>query len=78
MIWNNTDTQVTVTSYSVHSLKYLTAAKAESCRYFHIYGVRLGITWAAPSLGDTDIYMKEGRQKIRTTEKSETQQGKDK
>jgi len=78
MIWNNTDTQVTVTSYSVRSLKYRTAGKPESCRYFHIYGVRMGITWAAPSPGDTDIYMKEGRRKIRMTEKSETQQGKDK
>ena len=77
MIWNNTDTQVTVASYSVHSLKYLTAAKAESCRYFHIYGVRMGITWVAPSPGDTDIYMEEGRQKIRMTQKSETKQGKD-
>jgi hypothetical protein len=38
----------------------------------------MGITWAAPSPGDTDIYMKEGRRKIRMTEKRETQQGKDK
>jgi hypothetical protein len=72
MLWNITDTQVTVTSYSVHSLKYLTATKPESCRYFHIYGVRMGITWAAPSPGNTDIYGKEIRQKIRMTEKSET------
>lgn len=68
MICNNADTQVTVTSYYVHSLIYRAVAKPESCRYFHIYGVRMGITWAAPSPGDTDIYMKEGRRKIRMTE----------
>jgi hypothetical protein len=32
----------------------------------------------APSPGDTDIYMKEGRQKTRMTEKSEKKNVKDK
>jgi hypothetical protein len=38
----------------------------------------MGITRAAPSPGDTDIYGEERRPKIRMTEKSETEHSKDK
>ena len=38
----------------------------------------MGITRTEPSPGDTGIYMKGRRQKIRTTEETETQEGKHK